>query len=247
AEHDVSTALTAKSDPWIDKNRGALEGALDTIRGHVGTLEIRADAPEAEVFVDGVSQGKMSANDSFVVEAGTRNVELRAAGTYPTSRSVVVPARGVARETIHLEKTPPPASASSTTPERTPIVPPPIVLDPHPGHAQRSIGWTIVGAGAALAVAGVVGIVGRNVEVDSYNDDPSCPGTSVDRQPPLCGSKVTTAQTWTTVSILGFVGAGVLASAGAVLVLTAPHDEPTPTRAGFGCFPGLGVTCAGRF
>ncbi|MEO8799784.1 MAG: tetratricopeptide repeat protein [Polyangiaceae bacterium] len=246
AERDVRTALTAKDDPWIDKNRGALEGALDTIGGHVGTLEIRADAFDAEVFVDGVSQGKMSDRSIFVVEAGTRNLELRAAGTYPTSRSVVVPARGVARETIHLEKMRAPASTGPTSTERARPAQA-ILNDPHPGRGQFNIGLTLVGTGVALAVAGAVGIVGRELEVDSYNDDPSCPGVSVDRQPPLCGSKVSTAQTWTTVSIVGFVGAGVLASAGALLILTAPHDEPTTTHRGFGCFPGLGVVCSGRF
>ncbi|MGH7281082.1 MAG: hypothetical protein ACRELY_06130, partial [Polyangiaceae bacterium] len=199
AERDVSKAEEAANDPWIEKNRPALDGALVTIRGHLGSLEVRTDAPNAELFVDGASLGPVEADATFRVEAGTRNVEVRAQGKYSSSRSVIVPAGGVARETIELQALPttPPPDQNAGRGRRTSDDTKHPISNEHAGDTQRNIGWAFLGTAGALAVTGVVGIVARNVEIGSYDDDGSCPGLHSLDQPPICQSKITTAQTWT--------------------------------------------------
>ncbi|MEO8878585.1 MAG: hypothetical protein ABI461_23550 [Polyangiaceae bacterium] len=272
AERDVSTALAVTGDPWIEKNRAALEAAKNTIQNHLGSLEIRCDAPGAEIFVDGATRGKIAPGVSIRVEAGPRDVEVRAPGRHASSRSVLVPAGGVARETITLE----PLPVATAEPQRDPLSP---TLSPSrddhrdddAGASQRSVGWAFLGTSAALLVTGFVGIGARDLEITSYNNDGSCPGLSAVDQPPLCQSKIDTAQTWTTVSIVGFVGAGVLATGGAVLLLTAPRaskssakqaqiridDHATESRRhaapshdllqSFACGAALGIYCGGQF
>src|SRR5436305_2127194 len=52
AESDIKDALASAQDPWIAKNRAVLEGALRTIRNHVGTLEIWGAPEGAEVLLE---------------------------------------------------------------------------------------------------------------------------------------------------------------------------------------------------
>jgi hypothetical protein len=225
----------------------------------LGTLEIRCDAPDAEVFVDGGSRGKLGIGSSVRVEAGTREVQVRAPGKYASSRSVIVPPGGIARETIVLETIPTPTATVGSDPHRS---------DEHrqieePANpTQRNISLAMLGTAAALVATSFVGIGARELEVNSYNDDPSCPGRAGSGQPPLCQSKIDTAQTWTTISIVGFVSAGALTAGGAVLLLTAPRAHmrsaglpryPQKYRENklfweeLTCAPGLGIVCSGRF
>ncbi len=259
AERDVTDAVKNENDPWIQKNHDALESALSTIQTHLGTLEIRCDAPDAEVFVDGGSRGKLGIGSSVRVEAGTREVQVRAPGKYASSRSVIVPPGGIARETIVLETIPTPTATVGSDPHRS---------DEHrqieePANpTQRNISLAMLGTAAALVATSFVGIGARELEVNSYNDDPSCPGRAGSGQPPLCQSKIDTAQTWTTISIVGFVSAGALTAGGAVLLLTAPRAHmrsaglpryPQKYRENklfweeLTCAPGLGIVCSGRF
>lgn len=259
AEHDVSEALKDANDPWIEKNRSALAAALSTIESHLGTLEIRCDATDAEVFVDGGSRGKLGAESSVRVEAGTREVQVRAPGKYASSRSVIVPPGGVARETITLEAIPTPITTIGSDPHKNDDH---RLVEEPANPTQRNISLAMLGMSAALVATSFIGIGARELEVNSYNDDPSCPGRAGSGQPPLCQSKIDTAQTWTTISIVGFASAGALAAGGAVLLLTAPHahlrsatrdkNPKKPDKTAYflseiACAPGLGIVCSGRF
>jgi hypothetical protein len=255
AEHDVSEALKDVADPWIEKNRSALASALSTIQTHLGTLEIRCNAPGAEVFVDGGSLGKLDPGSSVRVEAGTREVQVRAPGKYASSRSVIVPPGGVARETIALETIPTPVATVGSDPHRNDDH---RLIEEPANPTQRNISLAMLGMSAALVATSFIGIGARELEVDSYNNDPSCPGRAGSGQPPLCQSKIDTAQTWTTISIVGFASAGALAAGGAVLLLTAPHarlrsaareknQEKPAFLSEIACAPGLGIVCSGRF
>ena len=255
AEHDVSEALKDVSDPWIEKNRSALASALSTIQTHLGTLEIRCDAPGAEVFVDGGSRGRLDPGSSVRVEAGTREVQVRAPGKYASSRSVIVPPGGIARETIALETIPTPIATIGSDAHRNDDH---RLIEEPANPTQRNISLAMLGMSAALVATSFIGIGARELEVDSYNNDPSCPGRAGSGQPPLCQSKIDTAQTWTTISIVGFASAGALAAGGAVLLLTAPHARLRSAGGGknrenpsflseIACAPGLGMVCSGRF
>lgn len=252
AERDLSAALAPTSDPWITKNRSALEGALAVIQKRIATLEVRG-AEQADLFVDGVRIGVGSG--PFRVEAGTRALEVRRPGFLATTRIVELPPGGVARETVTLVPShdaavgasPPSVGGASSTVFSRP-------LKEDPGSGQRLLGWAFVGTSAALLATGAVGMFVRKGIIDDYNA--TCPGLGVD-QPRSCDDRISASRTWLTVSLLTLVGGGTFAAGGAVLVATAPSAEVSSKSAGasrpsFVCSPtaapsGMALACAGRF
>jgi hypothetical protein len=258
AETDLAAALATEGDPWIVKHKAALDGALAVVRKHLASLEVRG-ADKAEVYIDGVKVG--SGAGPFRVEAGKRTLEVRATGYQSTTRSVELPAGGIARETVSLvaapdaapgagpQNGPPVASSGSQPDDRLRSQP------DDPGHAQRLLGWGFVGVGVALLATGGVGMIVRKGIVDDYNA--TCPGLGVD-QPASCDELVSSSRAWLTLSIISLVGGGVFAIGGGVLVATAPTarsanaSAPSNTAAAtavrLSCTPSLaGVACAGTF
>jgi hypothetical protein len=218
AETDLVAALATESDAWITKNRAALDGALGVIRRHIGSLEVRG-ADGAEVLVDGAPVGVASPGASFRVEAGKRTIEVRSKGHHPTTRSVEVPAGGVARETISLVAIAN-ADGSSASGGGSGSGGGTIrVGDDDPGRGQRLLGWAFIGTGGALLATGAVGLLIRKSIVDDYNTN--CPGLGA-AQPAGCDDKVESSRTWNTVSIVSLVAGGVFAIGGIALMVTAP-------------------------
>jgi len=253
AETDLSAALASTGDPWITKNRGALEGALAVIQKRIATLEVRG-AEQADVYVDGVRIG--AGSGPFRVEAGKRTLEVRGAGFHSTTRTVELPPGGVARETVTL--VPSPAAAGSAPPPPAGGVPPEERSRPaqeDPGSGQRLLGWAFVGTGAALVATGGVGMFVRKGIIDEYNAT-TCPGLGAE-QPKSCDDQVSASRTWLTVSLLTLVGGGAFAVGGLVLVATAPSAEApskstAASRPSLACSPttapaGMAIACAGRF
>ncbi|MBS2014333.1 MAG: hypothetical protein JST00_15710 [Deltaproteobacteria bacterium] len=239
AEADLANALSVSTDPWIAKNKAALEGALAIVRRHLGSLDVRGQEG-AELVLDGVPLGVLPLREPLRVEAGRRVLEIRAKGYYSTTRTLEVPAGGIARETVTLVVAPPDADPSGRPGDRM------IVSDPDPGRTQRLLGWTFAGTGLALGVTGTVAILVRKGIVDDYNE--LCPGLGA-AQPASCEDKIDSARTWMTVSIITYVAGGIFLTGGAVLVATAPKAQSAPApAAAFGCAPSLGgLACAGRF
>ena len=231
AEIDLLEATSAP-DPWIARNRTALTQSLAVIQQHLGSLEIRGGSAGAEVFVDGASVGTLPMASGRRVEAGTRNVEVRAKGYYTASRVVTVPPAGIARETIELRPQLGAESGASTT-ERAIAAAPPRDAEPKgTSNVQRNLGWVVLGAGAALVITGVVGQLLRQSAISAYNADRSCPGLGSATQPPGCTGNVSAASTWQTVSIVGFAAGGALSVSGLILVVTAPSRRGDVTSLG---------------
>ena len=248
AESDLVLALGAASDAWIAKNRGALEGALATVRRRVGSLEVRG-TEGAEVTLDGVRLGVLPVASPFRVEAGRRTLEIRAQGFHPTTRTIEVPAGGISRETVSLVALTPESGARSGGPDRGPTA----GVEPghaDPGASQRLLGWIFTGTGGALLVTGGIGFLVRKGIVDDYNIQ--CPGLGVG-QPAGCDTKIESAKTWLTVSIVTLVGGGLFTIGGLTLVVAAPRRDASARGAvRVGCAPsavssGGSLTCAGSF
>jgi hypothetical protein len=246
AEADLVLALSAVDDAWIAKNRGALEGALATVRRRLGTLEVRG-TEGAEVMLDGVQLGVLPASAPFRVEAGRRTLEIRKEGFHPTTRSLEIPAGGVARETVTLVVIAPEVP-------KGPVAGGPVAGGPaasaDPGRGQRLLGWVFTGAGVALMATGGIGFLVRKGYVDDYNI--RCPGVGAD-QSPECADKADSSKTWLTISIVTLVGGGIFTVGGLTLVATAPSREAkAPAKVRFACAPavlagGGSLGCAGSF
>lgn len=241
AEADLMSALAAESDPWIVRNRDALDGALATIRRHLGSLEVRgANTTGAEVFLDGVAVGRLPA-PLLRVEAGRRALEVHAKGFLPAARTIEISAGGVTRETVDLASVQaeptqtPPASAKESSA-------PPLVSDP--GRGQRVLGWVTTATGGVLILGAITGFLVRQSIVADYNAE--CPGLGRS-QSTDCTSKVDASHSWQTLSIVGLVAGGAFTAGGLVLVLTSPKRS-SDRGAHVTCAPGmLGVDCSGVF
>lgn len=245
AETDLVAALATDADPWIAKNRTALDGALAVIRRHLGSLEVRGPAG-AHVQLDGRELGALPREVPFRVEAGTHRLEVAAAGHHTTSRSVEIPAGGVARETVTL------VPVSEAPPQARSPEPAPREVDATTTESRplRLVGWVIAGTGVGLLAAGGVAQVLSDKRTRAYNaecvDVPTPDATK-------CADHLDARRSLSTVAISAFVGGGVLTLGGLTLVLLAPKRTTTTySRATFGCSPGspgttLGLACVGRF
>ncbi len=254
AEDDLKEALRASSDPWIVKNGQPLRDALAVIGQHLGTLELRflpESARGGDVLIDGARRAGVPLEAPLRVEAGQRALEVRVTGDYPVSRTVVVPAGGIARETIelHPQHDAPAAAAGGATP----ATPAPLAKPGGEtktsggGSALSTLGWVFVGTSVALLATGVVGQFVRQGNISSYNSDPTCPGEGSAAQPASCADLVHSAQTWNTVSIVSFIGGGVFASSGVVLLLVGGSSSSSSSgghAGGIRCGP---FGCAGTF
>lgn len=234
AETDLGAALASDSDPWIAKNKSALDGALAVIRKHIASLEVRG-SEKGDVYIDGVKLG--TGAGPYRVEAGRRQLDVKASGYQTTSRAVDVVGGGIARETVTLVPTPavqPAAMPTSGSPAATAKV-------EDSGHGQRIVGWVLLGAGAAFLATGGAGLFVRKSHVDDYNANSRCPGQNAPNQPADCQSQIDASHTWQTIGIVGLVGGAVAVAAGVVVLAVAPSSK---ANASIACTP---FGCQGTF
>jgi len=249
AEANLGRALRSVQDPWIMKNRAALDGALVTIARHLGDLEVAGGTAGAEVLLDGEGVGTLPLQGPLRAEVGTRTLEIKRDGYYPVSRMVTIASDEPARVSVEMKprvNVGEPAGANVGELQKPPPPPNEPVRSADPGRMQRAVGWGLALAAVPAVGLGVVGIVGRGGEISSYNSDGACPGADKPAQPPVCQGHIDSADRWKAVSIVGFSLGAILAGTGVVLLLTAPSDKTS--AAAFTCSPMLfGASCAGRF
>src|SRR4051812_24298887 len=102
AEAHIVKALAADKDAWILKNRSTLDASLVAIGEHLGSLEILGEPAGAEVIVDGQVAGKLPMAQPLRLATGSVAVEVRARGRLSVSRTVLVSAGQLTRETVRL-------------------------------------------------------------------------------------------------------------------------------------------------
>jgi hypothetical protein len=245
AERDLAAALAAPNDPWIAMHRKELGDSLADIRDHhLGSLEILDAVGGARIVVNGQPAGTIPLAAPLRLPAGSITLEVNAPGYLPFQRSVVIPAGGLARESVTLAPVTA-APASALREERVAATAP-----------VSSTAWRRPTAIAALAGAGValgVGIafqVIRYGRVNEYNDHPGC-GTGLnDDGVPGCHDLGDSARSAQAFAIAGYAGAAVLGGVGAYLLLSSPGSAEPVATARASCAPAAGawgLACAGRF
>lgn len=102
ADRDMRAALAVTNDPWIERNRTALQGALQQISHRIGSVDVRVNVPGAELWIDGTRIGSLPLPAPARVAAGVVMLEVRADGYATLRRSVEVRGESLARETFNL-------------------------------------------------------------------------------------------------------------------------------------------------
>lgn len=230
AERCLAEALSS-ADPWIASRRSTLDGALATIRTHLGTLEVNSPTADAQVWVDGTILGIV--NRSHRVLAGTVHFEVRARGYRTVSRIATVPVAGLARESVALtvvEAAPEPAAAPAPPAVPTPL-PTPLPMAatsterPAPEGTRRGLAIGALALGGTLAVGGLVAWAYGWTQVSAYNDDPACPLPGAGMAPPDCQSRLNTLGVIEPLGWTGMIGGALLLATGAVLWATSPSPR----------------------
>lgn len=235
AEARLAGALARADDTWIRANRATLEAALQTMRGHLGELEVSADVAGAELWIARARVATLPMTRPVRVAAGAVSFEVRAPGRVTVARAVSVAAGSTARERVAF------ASPLASRGEAS-------AAPPSPGSLQRALGWSAVGAAGLFLVGGAIGYGLGADAAAAYNDDPGCPGDGAPSQPPACAERLDRARTMQSLEVAGFVGAGVFGVVAAVLLATAPSAGRE--RAALRCarLPGAaGINCAVEF
>ena len=124
AEAHLVEALAGKDDDtWVQKYRPALEKSLQTIRAHLGSVEIWGSPGGAEVLLNGKSVGKLPATGPVRVEVGHVAYTVRADGYVEATGTMDVKSGDSLRENVALIEAPQPRPPVSAVPALT--APPP--------------------------------------------------------------------------------------------------------------------------
>src|SRR5258706_8057668 len=87
AEHDLDAALAAEDDPWIAKNRAALEENRGIVRQHLGWITVDCDVEGADVRLDGRALSRGTQTRAVVGEGA---LDVTATGYLPEARRVTI-------------------------------------------------------------------------------------------------------------------------------------------------------------
>ena len=218
-----------------EREQAARERAR-SLEPRLGRLAIDAPAESSDVEVrcDGQPVSPRLWSVPLPLDAGKHVVEALVSGKAKWSTVVVVEDGRVSRIAL-----PPPeprvAPPANPSPPREPPVEEKITHD-----SQRTVGFILVGGSLLVLGLGALGVVERDRAVSGYNEDPTCPPFDAPTRPAPCQDRVSTASTWKTATVAGFVGGGLLLGVGVALLVTSP---PRTARR-VACAPaGLGAAC----
>jgi hypothetical protein len=219
AEKDLIEALS-HDDPWVVERAEALKDSLAEIRSHLASLQIETSTAGAELWQKGVLVGKVSAEPLRVV-GGNLEIEIRAAGYQVARRSLSVPAQSIVKLVVDLV----PVSEGAAPQTATHVTEAP----PLPSSSlQTTFAWVTLGLAGGALVTGVVGHVEHDLNATHFNDEPECHKQGL--TPAICTGYADRANTFETVAIAGYVSAGVLGGASALLFILSPAKNK-PVRA----------------
>lgn len=221
----------ASRDPWVQRNRAALQRLLAAVERQFGSVEVRGRPAGAEVRINGARVGTLPMTEPVRVPGGAARLEVSAPGYDALVSELTVRPTGVTRETVQLAPRLAPAP-------------------PARGGALRALAWASAGTGAALLAGGAVALALHASTVDRH--DARCTGAAAPGGPetPACRDDRELAGTLHTLSLTGLIAGGALGVASVVMFLVGPsrRESGASARVSCGAGPGsVGVSCGGTF
>lgn len=113
AEGHLDEALAENRNPWIDKNRPALETALHTAQSHLGQLQVEGKPDGAEVLVNGSVVGTLPLASPLRISEGRVELEVRAPGRRTMTRTLSLSGKAIERVQVSLDS----LETASATPQ----------------------------------------------------------------------------------------------------------------------------------
>ncbi len=259
ADRDLRAALAADTDPWIQRNRSALDAALNTILARLATIEVLCATPGARLLVNGHEVGALPLSEPLRVESGTVTLEVRREGFRSVRRTIDVESGRAFRESFTLvarsaEREEEPPAGPTRAPRRELPAPPTAGVSP--------VSVALLSAGAALLVGGGAAHVYWQDRVRLYNSDvilradggfePGCflSTETYPRRSDRCAAVLTESWTGFGLAVAGYALGAASLGVGAILHLTRRPEGPSPRAASWACAPSLlepGARCHVQF
>jgi hypothetical protein len=234
AERDLLLALALADDPWITSHRQTLDKALATIGKRLGTLTVEANAPEAELLLNGAQAGKLPVRQ-LRVAAGTVLIEVRAKHYAPLARSIEISPGATSTERFELsairEPAKPAVEIAATARPAAPETPTPA---PNPTDirvkgavaTRRAFAWGALGAAGAFLGGAIAAQIVREGNAARYNDDGRCLYGNLSRDE-RCGVYRGHAESAQGLANIGYVAAGAFGVASAILFWSSVSTPKT--------------------
>ena len=202
-ELHLAEVLKTPDDPWVKKNRAAIDESLAAAKSKVAVIEILGEPSGGEVRVNASVVGRLPLPKPLRVEAGEIDVDLRAEGYRRTTKSlrveggqyqkvvmraepepIATPAPKV--PTISVESVPPRVAPA---PQATPAASASVTTGPGDGSSDwlGTAKWVSWGLGAAALGVGVYGALRNKSLVGEFDEgcaiDPSTERVLHDARP----------------------------------------------------------------
>ncbi len=234
--------------------RAAAAKQRKQLRPEVGIVTVVAEPADADLLIDDVNVGKVSAEWPTILGIGTHHLALKKDTAISPVHTIVV-VGGDALE-VRLQVLPPtlPPALAPLTPIAPGYAAMPAVNSVQVGPApapsdywtgRRKAGVGLAGLGVASLVLGIVEHVSYFGKANDFKNA-GC-GTGNLSVGPNCKSlddQVNSAQTW---FIVGYIGAAVLGGAGGYLLWVAPAESPKEGAGVATVNSGMTVNYQGRF
>jgi len=267
AERLLDEALAVPDHPWIARNRETLERTRANARQNIGEVTVTGTPTGAEVVVNGHVVGNLPLATSVHLDKGPAEIEIRAPGHIPITRTLAITAGAHEHLTVALGPTSSPSalpssfstSAPTVTLSAPPPPPAPNLTTTSSGSPRRLLALTAAGLAAAGLTFGIVESVIASHRIEDFNNhtapsptDPShlAPDCQTSHLDDPCRSIRDAHDRARSLAIVGYAAAGLFAATSAVLFLSARPDasEPTASQAGprLACapsFPDAGAAC----
>jgi hypothetical protein len=212
------------------------ETELASTQASIPSVIIHLDgaAPSSiELTIDGAKVSSQLAGEATPLNPGPHKIEASSGSAHAVSDVTLAPQQQQ-EVTLHFEgqAATPSGMASAQPAASTPAGAPPSPSSDRAvsGRAtRRTLGWVVLGGGAAgLVVGGVAGglALSKRSQLDENpgcKDDHSCPSA--------VSGDVHSLNTLRTLSSVGFIAGGVLAATGVVLLVTSPASAPKTSLA----------------
>lgn len=159
AEEALSTALQEGSNAWIKSNRDVIKDSLETVKQHVGSLELGGSPEGASVVIDGRAMGTLPLSAPLRLNEGPLVLEVRAPNHRPERQELVIHGGQFRRLQVDLRSEAVVVPGFKPTAEReASSVSVATSAEETPEASDRGNGrtWLWVGAGALAVAAGVV-------------------------------------------------------------------------------------------
>jgi hypothetical protein len=247
---EVGRLSTTSGDVEV-QNKAKQDAAteLEALNPQIPNVVIRVEGAETsqlKLKLDGKEISSAVVGEQQPVDPGKHHIEA-ALGEQTQATDVTVARAETKTATLRFAgATTPAAAAASHTPAAAPE---PTSAAPasssKAGSTRTVVAWATLGVGAAgLIVGGVTGGMAMSKKSD-LEASPDCADHTCFRG--TMEGDVNSYQTLRTVSTIGFIGGGVLAATGVVLLLTRPKTDSTASHELWLRVGANGATAGGRF